>query len=105
MPDADFASAESPIIDIVACTGPHDNPPVIATKSIPAATFAALTGRSLRTLRSWDQAGLTQPEVRRSRRYYGAEDVAAVRALGHGRKGAREGSLIKYLPADWDNGT
>ena len=74
------------------------------SKRIPAAVFAALVGRSLRTLRNWDEAGLTQPEVRGSRRYYGAADLAAVLAPGRGRRGPREGSIIKYLGVDWDNG-
>jgi hypothetical protein len=74
------------------------------SKLIPAAAFAALVGRSLRTLRNWDEAGLTQPEMRRSRRYYGADDLAAVLAVGTGRKGPREGSVIKYLTVAWDNG-
>jgi hypothetical protein len=69
-----------------------------------AAVFAALVGRDLSTLRNWDKAGLTHPEMRRSRRYYGADDLAAVLANGTGRKGAREGSLINYMDLRWDNG-
>jgi len=75
------------------------------SKQISAAAFAALVGRDLRTLSNWDKAGITHPEIRRSRRYYGAADIEAVLRLGSGRKGAREGSPIKYLPADWDNDT
>ena len=75
------------------------------SKRIPAAVFAALVGRSLRTLRNWDEAGLTHPEMRGSRRYYGDADLAAVLAPGRGRRGPREGSTIKYLGADWDNGS
>lgn len=79
-------------------------PSRIGSKTIPAAAFAALAGRSLRTLRDWDEAGLTRPEVRRSRRYYDASDLAAVRAPGRGRRGPREGSIIKYIEADLDSG-
>lgn len=75
------------------------------SKRIPAAKFAALVGRDLRTLSNWDKAGITHPEVRRSRRYYGADDIAAVLKLGGGRKGPRAGSPIKYLAADWDSDT
>ena len=56
-------------------------------------------------MRNWDEAGLTHPERRRSRRYYGAADLAAVLAPGRGRRGPREGSTIKYLGADWDSGS
>ncbi|MFC7694984.1 MerR family transcriptional regulator [Paeniroseomonas aquatica] len=66
-------------------------------KEIPAAVFAALVGRTLRTLRNWDEAGLTHPEMRNSRRYYGATDLAAVVASGLGRRGPREGSAIRHL--------
>lgn len=82
-----------------------ESAPGTGSKEIPAAVFAALVGRSLRTLRNWDEAGLTQPEMRNSRRYYGAADLAAVLAAGRGRRGPREGSIIKYLTADWDEGT
>ncbi|WP_380070741.1 MerR family transcriptional regulator [Dankookia sp. GCM10030260] len=82
-----------------------DPAPDTNSKQIPAAAFATLVGRSLRTLRSWDEAGLTHPEMRNSRRYYGAADLVAVLALGTSRKGPREGSSIKYLTAVWDNGT
>ncbi|WP_128080162.1 MerR family transcriptional regulator [Roseicella frigidaeris] len=83
---------------------PPDPTPDIVPKQIPAATFAKLVGRGLRTLRNWDQAGLTRPEMRRSRRYYGADDLAAVLSCGPGRTGPREGSPIKYIAADWDSG-
>lgn len=73
-------------------------------KDIPAAVFAALVGRDLRTLSAWDKAGITHPEVRCRRRYYGTADIAGVLKLG-GRKGPREGSLIKYISADWDSDT
>jgi hypothetical protein len=79
--------------------------PSTGPKQIPAAKFAALVGRSLRTLRNWDEAGLTHPEIRNSRRYYGAEDLAAVLAPGLGRKGPRVGSRIRYLLENWDSGT
>lgn len=82
-----------------------DPAPGIGFKKIPAAAFAVLVGRSLRTLRNWDEAGLTHPEMRRSRRYYDAADLAAVLAPGRGRRGPREGSIIKYIGVDWDNGT
>lgn len=76
-----------------------------APKKIPAARFAALVGRSLRTLRNWDEAGLTHPERRNFRRYYGADDLAAVLSPGLGRKGPRVGSSIRYLLAKYDTGT
>jgi hypothetical protein len=78
--------------------------PGTGRKNIPAAAFAALVGRSLRTLRNWDEAGLTHPEVRRSRRYYDATDLAAVLASDRGRRGPREGSIVKYMEEDWDSG-
>ena len=71
---------------------------------IPAETFAALVGRSLRTLRNWDRASLTCPVVIKRRRYYRAEDVAAVLSGGDGGPGPRAGSLIKYLTANIDDG-
>jgi hypothetical protein len=71
---------------------------------IPAETFAALVGRSLRTLRNWDRAGLTCPVVIKRRRYYRADDVAAVLSGCNGRPGPRAGSLIKYLSANIDDG-
>jgi hypothetical protein len=73
-------------------------------KEIPAAVFAALVGRTLRTLRNWDEAGLTHPEMRNSRRYYGATDLAAVVASSLGRRGPREGSAIRYLSVGRDKG-
>lgn len=79
-------------------------PRAARSKQIPAAAFAALVGRSLRTLRNWDKAGLTHPEMRGSRRYYGADDLAAVLSAGMGRRGPREGSIIRYLGINWDNG-
>lgn len=82
-----------------------DSAPGSGSKDIPAAAFAALVGRSLRTLRNWDKASLTHPEMRNSRRYYGAADVAAVLSSGKGRKGPRKDSIINYIAADWDNGT
>lgn len=82
---------------------PPDPKPDIVPKRIPAATFARLVGRGLRTLRNWDQAGLTRPETRRSRRYYGVEDLAAVLACDASRMGPREGSPIKYIAASWDS--
>jgi len=72
------------------------------SKRIAAATFAALVGRDLRTLSNWDKAGITHPEVRRSRRYYGTDDIEAVLQIA-GRKGARPGSPINYLAADWES--
>jgi hypothetical protein len=83
---------------------PPDPTPDIVPKQIPAATFARLVGRGLRTLRNWDEAGLTRPEMRRSRRYYGVDDLAAVLACAAGRPGPREGSPIKYIAAGWDSG-
>lgn len=71
---------------------------------IPAATFAALVGRSLRTLANWDRAGMTGPVMIRGRRYYRAADVAALLAHGDGRKGPREGSMIKYIGPSCDSG-
>jgi hypothetical protein len=87
-------------MDLAANVAASDPTSGIGPKRIPAAAFAALVGRSLRTLRNWDEAGLTHPEMRSSRRYYGADDLAAVLALGTGRKGPREGSILKYLAAD-----
>ena len=74
-------------------------------KEIPATRFAALVGRSLRTLRNWDEAGLTHPEWRNSRRYYGIDDLRAVLAYRVGQMGARQGSPINYLAINWDSGT
>lgn len=81
-----------------------DPSPGTGSKKIPAAVFAALVGRGLRTLRNWDEAGLTHPEMRGSRRYYDATDLAAVLVPDRGRRGPREGSVIKYMGVDWDNG-
>lgn len=75
-----------------------------APDRIPAALFAALVGRTLRTLHSWDRSGLTKPQVVNGRRYYSAADVAAVCAQSTGRMGPRAGSKIKYLEAYWDTG-
>ena len=85
-----------------AASGPT---PGTDSKQIPAAVFAALVGRSLRTLRNWDEAGLTHPEMRNSRRYYGADDLAAVLTSGRSRRGPREGSIVRYLGPDWDGGS
>ena len=82
-----------------------DPAPGTDSKQIPAAVFAALVGRGLRTLRNWDKARLTHPEMRNSRRYYGADDLAAVLACGRGRRGPREGSIVRYLGTDWDSGS
>jgi len=82
-----------------------DSTSITSSKRIPAAAFAVLVDRTLRTLRNWDEAGLTHPEMRGNRRYYGADDLAAVLASDRGRKGAREGSIIKYLGVNWDNDT
>ncbi|MEO3475906.1 MerR family transcriptional regulator [Roseomonas sp. CAU 1739] len=88
-----------------AVVAPNEPNHDINPKDIPAATFAALVGRNLRTLSRWDNAGLTHPEIRRSRRYYSVSDLAAVLVAGMGCKGPRPGSLIKYLPLNFDNGT
>lgn len=75
----------------------------VTVKNIPARRFAALFGRGLRTVTNWDEARITHPEIRRSRRYYGADDIKAVLNLVGSRKGARPGSPIKYLGEDWDS--
>ena len=92
---------DGPAVELAA----SDPAPSTSPKQIPAVAFAALVGRSLRTLRNWDEAGLTHPEMRNCRRYYGAADLAAVLASGRGRRGPREGSIIKYLGVGWDNGS
>jgi hypothetical protein len=92
-PNADNA----PVLAAQADSGLNTPTGNSEAKSIPAARFAALVGRDLRTLSNWDEAGITHPEVRRSRRYYATDDIKAVLKLGGGRKGARPGSPIKYL--------
>ena len=91
-------------VEPIAEAATSDPAPITYPKQIPAAVFAKLIGRSLRTLRNWDEAGLTHPEVRNSRRYYGADDLAAA-LTGKGRRGPRQGSMINYLLRDWETGS
>jgi hypothetical protein len=97
--------SDSSAIEPDAEAAASDPAPITGSKQIPAAVFAKLVGRSLRTLRNWDEAGLTHPEMRGSRRYYGADDVTAVLAPGRGRRGPREGSIINFVVINWDTGS
>jgi hypothetical protein len=67
------------------------------THLIPAGDFAALVGRTLRTLSNWDREGLTHPIMIRRRRYYTVAEAEAIARKDPGAGSARPGSKIKHL--------